>query len=447
MRRATFLLLFLTAGCSWSNSLYHARRLSESALRAEREERAFDATSFWGQVAVKADSSLARDPTGPHASEALWLRGRALARLGDCDGAMPLLERASIAAGDADWRDDLRLETARCRATAAGGDVTRALADLEPLLTSPDDPLREQARALGGRILMRAERWQAARELLADDESVEGRWLHAVALARLGQAEAALAAVEDRAAVGDSLANWVDLFRALASVPGGNNGTALRARLGEHRWVTDTVRLRWDLAAAEAMMSRDSVAAMRLLNQLADGPVTPETFRARMLVADHVMAAARDDVTLAAALDRIDALGRTDPTIVLLAQRLTSWGSAIRADVDTIAPGTPDGDMAMFFHSEVARDTLHAPALSAWLLARLESGWPASPYVAKALLARLVLEPDSIEALRSRLEAHAGSPYLAYVRGREDARFAELEDALGFYLADRFGATLTRGEQ
>ena len=57
------------------------------------------------------------------------------------------------------------------------------------------------------------------------------------------------------------------------------------------------------------------------------------------------------------------------------------------------------------------------------------------------------LQPDSLEVLRTRLESYTGSPYLAFVRGQEDSRFADLEWALDFYLADRFASSTRRGEQ
>jgi hypothetical protein len=439
------MLAFLLAGCSWSNSLYNARRLSESALKADREERTFDAGSLWGQVAVRADSAYRRDPSGDKSTEALWLRGRAVARLGDCEGGVPLLERARSGAGDADWRDDLNLELARCR--LLGGDPEAALQLVTPLLTSTNDDLRVQARSLAGRSLMRAEQWEAAREFLAEDETVEGTWLHAMALARLGRSADALKAVEGRIAIGDSVATWDDLFRALASTPGNAGVSDLRSRLTVHRWATDTVQQRWDLATAETMMSHDSAVATLMLERIVAGARTPSASRARMLLLDQMITQASDDTTLGLVLGRIEAFGRSDPSILFPVQRLVSWGRAMRADLDSTRAGAPDGDMMLFFHATVARDTLESPRLASWLLARLERDWPASPYVPKALLARMQLEPDSLDALRARFESHSDSPYLAFVQGRESGRFAELEWALDFYLGERFANTMSRGEQ
>lgn len=359
---------------------------------------------------------------------------------------MPVLERAQSRAATEDWKDDLGLELARCR--LAAGDPEAALALLTPLIASTDDQLRTQARSLAGRSLVEAGRWEEASEFLAGDASLEGSWLHAVALARLGRDAEALAAVEDRIVAGDSLANWVELFRAFGSRAGDQGGDALRARLAQHGWVTDTVKQLWDLTTAQAMMSHDSAVATLLLERIVAGPRTPSTMQARLLIADRLLAQAHDDSTLFAALTRIGEFAQADPSMQFMVQGLGRWGAAMRADLDSTAAGAPEGDMMLFYHAAIARDSLRAPALASWLLERLERDWPESPYVPKALLARMVLEPDSLEALRARFESHTDSPYLAFVNGTEGPRFAELEWTLDFYLGERFAAAIpTRVEQ
>ena len=87
--------------------------------------------------------------------------------------------------------------------------------------------------------------------------------------------------------------------------------------------------------------------------------------------------------------------------------------------------------------AEVARDSLRAPSLAASLWLQLEQGWPASPYVPKALMARMAILPDSAETLRGRLVAMTASPYLAYARGENDPRFAQLEDSLATFITAR----------
>jgi hypothetical protein len=442
--RALIPVLLLLGGCSWSNSLYSARRLSDAALKAEREERTFDAGSYWGQAAVRADSAYQRDPLGDGGVEALWLRGRALARLGECTLGVPLMERALVGSTDRDWREELQLELARCEYVE--GDPENALRRVMPLVTAEDERLRAQARGIAGRSLTAAQQWEAAVEFLDGDATLEGTWLHANALARLGRSAEALALVQDRIVAGDSTAFWDDLFRALASTGGGGAAADLRSRLGAHPWANDTIKQRWDMATATAMMSHDSAVGTLMLEQVIQGPRTSITMQARLLLADQLMTHARDDTSLVTALARIEEFGVADPTMRFATQRLSSWGRGIRADLDTLRPGAAEGDLALFFHATVARDSLRAPALAAWLLQRLERDWPDSPYVPKALLFRMVLQPDSLAALRQRFEARDGSPYLAFVQGREDPRFAELEWALDFYFGERFATTDTSVE-
>jgi hypothetical protein len=88
----------------------------------------------------------------------------------------------------------------------------------------------------------------------------------------------------------------------------------------------------------------------------------------------------------------------------------------------------------MFALAELARDSLHASRLGAALFARVEQGWPASPYVPKSMFARIWLEPDSAEAIRARVERHQGSPYLAYLRGMDDSMYRHLEDSLAKFV-------------
>jgi hypothetical protein len=436
----------LVAGCTWSNSLYHARRLSESALRAEREERTFDATSFWGQVAVKAESAYTRSPGGDGGTEALWLRGRALARLGDCEAGRGPLEQATLRAGDVDWRDALRLELARCR--VQGGAHGEAVELLLPVLRDPgtDDATRQAAALLAARILGALGQWEEALPLLADGEGRQVTWQRAITLAQLGRLDEAMVLVEPWVAEGDTLTPWVDLVRAGAARA---DVAVLLERLGTLPSANDTTRGAWLLAAAEAGMRRDEAGSRATLERVAGMPRSPAVSRARVLLAERLIAEAHDSLTLARAVAALEGVGGDDPTARVFANLLAGWGRTILRDVDSLAAGEAEGDLAMVYDAMVARDTLHAPRLASWLLLRLERRWPESPYVPKALLMRMPLEPDSLEALHARLQAAPASPYLALMQGRDDPQYRELEFALDFYLGERFAAArgAVQGEQ
>lgn len=443
MRRRLAVATLALAACTWSNSLYSARRLSGSALKAEREERGFDAGTLWGQAAVKAESAFARRPDGADGAEALWLRGRALAHLGDCAGALPVLERARVSSGPAHWSEALRLEVARCHASLE--DPEGAVTTLAPLLESRDAALREEAMRMVGRALVRAGRWQEALERLAGDDDPAGQWDRAIALAQLGRTDSALATVAPRIAVADSSADWESLIRVVArEAPA--DADVLLSRLGAMRNANDTLRARWYLAAVQGALGRDDGHADRYLDTLAALPRTPSASQGRVLLAERRLAGVRDSTSLEEALRAVSRLATGDPTTALRVEQLARWSRAITADLAAHAPGSPEGDLALLLDAAIARDTLRAPRLAGWLLGRLERGWPASPYVAKALLLRLALDDDSTAVLRARLDAHAGSEYVRYLRGEETARFAVLEDSLSRYLEDRQAEIMVGGD-
>lgn len=444
MKRVLPAILILLGACTWSNSLYQARRLSSAAAQAEREERNFDAGSLWGQVAVKADTAYARNPDGRAGAEALWLRGRALARLGDCPGALPVLERALVAVIEADWSDDLRVELARCR--TLGGDPQGALELLEPIVAAGEGRAQEEARRLAGRALVNAGRWDEALAMLAEEESVAGRWERAIALAELGRTADALETLEPRITMADSSADWDRLVRITARRDPAMVDTLL-ARLGAMRNASDTARARWLLGAAEAALASDPATGTRRLEALVAMPASPAVSQGRILLIDRRVAAVRDSGTLAATIEGLGGLVGRDATATYTAERFARWGRGVLREVAALSADTTEGDKALFFQATIARDTLHAPALASWLLLQIEQRWPESPYVPKAMLARIPLVPDSAAAIRTRLAAHQDSPYLAFLSGREGERFAALEDALGFYIDSRFAELMAGGGQ
>ena len=97
--------------------------------------------------------------------------------------------------------------------------------------------------------------------------------------------------------------------------------------------------------------------------------------------------------------------------------------------VDSAPAGALQGDMRRFLAAELARDSLQADRLAATLFQSVIDGWPASPYAAKAWLARSRLIGDS-GASGSRF---ASSPYMAVLRGQDDAAYSQLEDSLNTF--------------
>jgi hypothetical protein len=282
--------------------------------------------------------------------------------------------------------------------------------------------------------------------LLAEGSGRAVTWQRAITLAQLGRLDEAMGLVDPWIAAGDTLTPWMDLVRAGAA----RGGVApLLDRLGTLPSANDTTRGAWLLAAAEAGMVRDPVGSRAMLARVAAMPRSAAVSRARVLLAERLIAEAHDSLTLAQAVAALDAVGGDDPAARVFANQLAGWGRTILRDVDSLSAGEAEGDLAMVYGAMVARDTLHAPRLASWLLQRLERQWPASPYVPKALLMRMPLEPDSLDALQARLQASPASPYLALMQGRNDPQYRELEYALDFYLGERFATSrgAVQGEQ
>jgi hypothetical protein len=101
---------------------------------------------------------------------------------------------------------------------------------------------------------------------------------------------------------------------------------------------------------------------------------------------------------------------------------------------DSVPAGAPRGDLRLFLAGELARDSLGSPGLAASLFRRLTDDWPDSPFVPKALLALIPLEPKAADSLRSLLvDRFAGSPYLAMIEHGESPAYRELEDSLRLF--------------
>ena len=83
-------------GCVYYNGMYNAKRLANSARKAERDGRAFEATNLWGQVVVRAETLLARHPDSKYVDEALVLKGLALSRMRQCQVAVAPLGHVAL---------------------------------------------------------------------------------------------------------------------------------------------------------------------------------------------------------------------------------------------------------------------------------------------------------------------------------------------------------------
>ena len=134
----------LLGGCVYYNGMYNANRLANSARKAEREGRTFEANNLWGQVATKAESVVVRHPKSKYAEEAAILKGLALARLGQCEQALGPLGRVTVASVGTDLTEDAWLATGRCQ--VAMGNIAAGDAAFAQVIESKNSWRRREAR-------------------------------------------------------------------------------------------------------------------------------------------------------------------------------------------------------------------------------------------------------------------------------------------------------------
>ena len=229
---------------------------------------------------------------------------------------------------------------------------------------------------------------------------------------------------------------WLPLIDALAAHHSAA-ADALLDRLVSFTNVSGELPSAWLLAGARAALRFDPAAADRRLRRLAARPPGPASAEGRLLEQQLLITRA---TTIAALRVAVDSAARSnlsdDGPGARAIGDLLRMSRTLLARNDATAPGGLNGDLVKFGLAEFARNSLDAPGLGAWCFARLEQQWSASPYVAKALIARGPLEPDSSAALLMRLRGMTGNPYVAAANGDAMARVrvTQLEDSLGRFV-------------
>jgi hypothetical protein len=427
----------VASACTWSNSLYQARTYSRAATRSEREGRPGEAQPLWGQVSVKAESAYVRAPYGHHAAEALWLTGHADVRLRDCARGAPMLQQALLAAPGAPWRDELLSEMASCQ---AGDNPAVAAATYAALAASARDTnVRHAARLQYAHVLISLGDWNGAVRELGQLDAAPARIDRATALAHLGQGQLALDELRPLLAPVDTAVPWTGLLEAVAVSDPASADSLLSALLRDPHLPRERGSA-WLLAAATATLETAPGAADRWLAALIARPASPSVNEGRLAQRElHLRQAA----TVATLRVQVDSSRATDVGGSVVAARLGDLlqnSRRLLARIDTLRVGAPNGPLVLFALAAFAHDTLGMPQISCELLARLERGWPGSPYAGKALLARIMMQPDSASALRTRALAMPSNPYVAASNGDVAAgvRFVRLEDSLAQFMRTRW---------
>lgn len=426
---------WLGSGCVYYNGMYRADRLANSARKAERDGRTFEASNLWGQVATKAESVLVRHPTSKYAERAEVLRGVALARLGQCEQALGPLSRLATSTRLSDeLREDALLATGRCQMAAgnlAGGDAA-----FTQLLQSKDPERRREARFQHARVLRQARAYEEALNVLAGIHEPRAESERVLALAGAGRVPEALALTDSLMAHGDPGRRWDSLLVIMAEVnPRAASGLVDRVQRLPKR--TPELQARTLLEDGLRLSSIDTArAAARFREAIAVRGAGESAGRASLALLRLSLAGTSDPRTLRPVLD---SLRKLELRFEANSEEINELARSV-AEVDTAAlvvtPETPQGDLRVFLGAELARESLRAPRLAEILFRRIPEQWPFSPYAPKAILAAQQLNPAWVDSARALLDLqYYDSPYVATIHGEAAPEYRQLEDSLGAFAA------------
>ena len=420
-------------GCVYYNGMYNANRLANSARKAERDGRAFEANNLWGQVATKAESVVVRHPRSKYADEAAVLRGLALSRLGQCEQSLGPLGRASLLRGNSDLAEDALLATGRCQLTL--GNLAAADAAFVQLLDSRSSDRRGEARYQHARVARQMGRYEDALSALKGLRDPRAAPERLLALAGTGRGAEALTLADSLVARGDTLTPWDSLLTTLGRQdPANASGLVDRMRRLPKR--PADLQARWVLEDGIRLLVVDTAKARARFREViqlgGDGEVAG---RASLHLVRLDLSGVAAPEALPPFIEKLKLLATAYPTS---SGTLTQFGASVAGVVaaSRMPPGALLGDLRVFLGAEAARDTLAAPILAHALFRRIPEGWPYSPYAPKAILAAQQLDSDWTDSARVLLEErYLDSPYLALVRGQATAEYRQLEDSLGAFAA------------
>lgn len=430
----TILVAGLLGGCVYYNGMYNANRLANSARKAEREGRTFEANNLWGQVATKAESVVVRHPRSKYAEEAAILRGLALARMGQCEQGLASLSRIAVARLSSDLTEDAWLATGRCHLTL--GNVAAGDAAFAQVLDSKNAYRRREARFQRGQTLRRAGRYEEALSALEGVNEPRALPEQLLALAGAGRVPEAMALADSLVARGDTTQPWDSLVVALGQQDP-SNASSLVDRLSRLPGRSAATQARRLLEDGLRLVDSDTArAAARFRETVKIGGSGEAAGRASLQLVRLALRGAIQPQDLSPSIKTLRVLAERNGTVLTEANQLSGTAAGVLAASDSTAPGSPQGDLRLFLAAEAARDSLLAPRLAEGVFLRILSEWPDSPYAPKAVLAAQQLNPEWADSARALLQArYIDSPYLATIRGEENSAYRQLEDSLGAYAA------------
>ena len=429
----------LLGGCVYYNGMYNANRLANSARRAEREGRTFEANNLWGQVATKAESVVVRHPKSKYAEEAAILKGLALARLGQCEQAIGPLGRVTVAAVSTDLTEDAWLATGRCQVSM--GNIAAGDAAFAQVIDSKNSWRRREARFHRAQTLRHAGRYQealTALEGVPEPRAVAERLL---ALAGDRRVPEAMALADSLVARSDTTQPWDSLLVSLGQQdPSNASGLVDRVRrLPKRRPETQA---RWLLEDGLRLIGSDTARARRRFREAVEiGGSGEAAGRASLQLVRLDLRGVSHPQALSPLIQSLRSDAERHEIVAPELTQLSNTAAGILTVAASMTPGAPQGDLRLFLAAEVARDSLLAPRLAEGIFQRILREWPESPYAPKAALAAQQINPEWSDSARALLEGrYFESPYLAMIRGDEGSAYRQLEDSLGAFATAQAGA-------
>jgi tetratricopeptide (TPR) repeat protein len=429
----------LLGGCVYYNGMYNANRLANSARKAEREGRTFEANDLWGQVATKAESVVVRHPKSKYAEEAAILRGLALARLGQCEQALGPLGRVAGAAVGTDLSEDAWLATGRCQVVM--GNIAAGGAAFAQVIDSKNSWRRREARFHRAQTLRHEGKYQealSALEGVTEPRAVPERLL---SLAGDGRVPEAMALADSLVARGDTTQPWDSLLVSLGQQDP-SNGSSLVDRVRRLPNRSAETQARWLLEDGVRLMASDTARARsRFREAVQIGGSGEAAGRASLQLVRLDLRGVSHPQALSPVIRSLRGSGERHRSLSAELTQLGNTAAGILTATASVTPGSPQGDLRLFLAAEAARDSLQALRLAEGLFQRILREWPESPYTPKAVLAAQQLNPAWADSARAVLELrYFGSPYLAMIRGEEGLAYRQLEDSLGAFAMAQAGA-------
>jgi tetratricopeptide (TPR) repeat protein len=442
MRRPCFSSRLLVAvamialsGCVYYNGMYRANRLANSARKAERDGRTFEANNLWGQVATKAESVLVRHPTSKYAEQAELLRGVALARLGQCEQALgPLSRLATTSRSPGDLIEDALLASGRCQ--MAAGNLPAGDAAFAQLIESKDPDRKREARFQHARVLRQAGEYGEALKALAGIHEPRAESERVLALAGAGRISESLALTDSLIAHGDTTRRWDSVLVIMGDVnPVAASGLVDRMQRVRRR--PPELQARTLLEDGQRLSAVDTAMAARRFRQVLRVSGTGDAaVQAGLALLKMRLAGLSDPRELPAVLDSLKKFGIKSESASEEIASLAANVSEVDTAANLVTPQTPQGDIRVFLAAEAAREILKAPRLAEKLFRRIPEQWPFSSYAPKAILAAQQLNPAWADSARALLDLqYYDSPYVATVQGEATPEYRQLEDSLGAFAA------------